>query len=267
MTTRRFVGSLWLGSVIIGLALLLGLSPQQRVMFFAIAVCLETGHTIAPIALAWSNAGFRQVMLQRKRKFVLLPILLIVAPMAIGIATALGWTTYQPGRYHSPHITDLTNPLPILAWIYIIWNLYHTGMQNFGVLRLWRTTSFPRYLDMAACLIATILAMSLSKLVQGDLVLAIAGAVAFNHWAVSLGLCGRVSGRPWLFMPAILLSGMIGFSWFVPTARGLLVPVVPMVLCARIGLSFAHFLYDRWVWKFSDPQVRSTIGRSLETAT
>jgi hypothetical protein len=31
----------------------------------------------------------------------------------------------------------------------------------------------------------------------------------------------------------------------------------------RIGLGFVHFLYDRWVYKLSDPQVRAIIGRDI----
>ena len=39
---------------------------------------------------------------------------------------------------HSKKITDLSNPFPILVWVYLIWNGYHFGMQNFGVLSLYQ---------------------------------------------------------------------------------------------------------------------------------
>lgn len=31
----------------------------------------------------------------------------------------------------------------------------------------------------------------------------------------------------------------------------------------RLGLGFVHFLYDRWIYKLSNPQVRATIGRDI----
>jgi hypothetical protein len=31
----------------------------------------------------------------------------------------------------------------------------------------------------------------------------------------------------------------------------------------RIGLGFVHFRHDRWIYKFSDPIVRGTIGKAL----
>jgi hypothetical protein len=58
--------------------------------------------------------------------------------LSIGIITSLGWSSYVPGPYHSKQITDLSNPFPILVWVYVIWNGYHFGMQNFGVLSLYR---------------------------------------------------------------------------------------------------------------------------------
>jgi hypothetical protein len=52
----------------------------------------------------------------------------------------------------------------------------------------------------------------------------------------------------------------MGFVRMIPTPAGNMIRVVPVVICARMGLGFVHFLYDRWIWKLSDPQVRATIG-------
>jgi hypothetical protein len=38
---------------------------------------------------------------------------------------------------------------------------------------------------------------------------------------------------------------------------------VPAVLSLRFGLSFAHFLYDRNIWKMSDPEIRAIIGTAF----
>ena len=35
------------------------------------------------------------------------------------------------------------------------------------------------------------------------------------------------------------------------------------VVGLRLGLGFVHFLYDRWIYKLSDPRVRATIGADL----
>ena len=35
-------------------------------------------------------------------------------------------------------VTDLSNPFPILVWVYMVWNAYDFGGQNFGVLPIYR---------------------------------------------------------------------------------------------------------------------------------
>jgi hypothetical protein len=107
-------------------------------MFFSVAVLLETGHALAPIALAWSHRGFRQITLERKAKYILLPVSVFIGSAAIGAATNLGLTSYQPGPHRMFEVTGLANPFPILVWGYMIWNAYHFGMQNFGVLSIYR---------------------------------------------------------------------------------------------------------------------------------
>ena len=46
---------------------------------------------------------------------------------------------------------------------------------------------------------------------------------------------------------------------FAPRQAGYL----PLFLSARFGLGFVHFLYDRWLYKFSDPEVGATIGQDI----
>jgi len=80
----------------------------------------------------------------------------------------------------------------------------------------------------------------------------------------------------------VLLLGGIGFIWSAPAwvwrAWGYSIPaqapdyalishVVPVVLSLRFGLSFAHFLYDRNIWKMSDPEVRAIIGPAFTPRT
>jgi hypothetical protein len=111
---------------------------QVLLSVFFLAVFLELGHSFSPIVLAWSHAGFRRMMLERKAKFILFPAAAFCACAAVGVATGLGLTSYQHLRGRMFVITNLTNPFPILVWFYMIWNAYHFGMQNFGVLSIYR---------------------------------------------------------------------------------------------------------------------------------
>ena len=96
--------------------------------------------------------------------------------------------------------------------------------------------------------------------------LAMVGVVSVNHWVVDIGLSCRVAKRGWVFVIGVLSVGAIGFVWMVPTSHGMMIRMIPAIVCARLGLGFVHFLYSRWVWQFSDPQVRATIGRDLFAA-
>jgi hypothetical protein len=107
-------------------------------LFFLLVPSLETGHALSPIAMAWGHSGFRRFILERKTKFVLLPLAVFLGSASVGAATSLGLTAYQPGPHRIFEVTGLTNPFPILVWIYMVWNAYHFGMQNFGVLSIYR---------------------------------------------------------------------------------------------------------------------------------
>jgi hypothetical protein len=50
-------------------------------------------------------------------------------------------------------------------------------------------------------------------------------------------------------------SGPAPLPWWIRAT----IPAVSL----RLGLGFVHFLYDRWLWQFSDPRVRATIGADL----
>jgi hypothetical protein len=265
-TMTRFVGWLWLMSGIpIGTALIF-LPPSARLFCFALFVLLETGHSLSPIVLAWTHRGFRrQLIYTQPGKFLMLPGLVFLAALSIGVATQSGLTSYRldvPGQLG--RITDLTNPLPLLAWFYSACNIYHFGMQNFGVLRLMGSKRH-RLVDMGLCLTVAFVTMGVvSHLVHDPWVFfLLTGMVSVNHWVVDIGLSSRVTRNGWVFIAGVISAGMIGFAWMVPTPNGMLVRMIPVIICARLGLGFVHFLYSRWVWKLSDPLVRATIGRDL----
>jgi hypothetical protein len=317
----------------IALALILS-GPSQRLAFFFLVVLMETGHTLSPIILAWTHAGFRRLMLDHKAKFVLLPLAVFVAAILIGGITSLGFTAYESGPHHLFQMTGWDNPLPVLVWVYLVWNAYHFGMQNYGVLSIYRRKQTlltaankivePKpeqnsggmrqcRIDLTFCLLMTCTAMAIAMpvwfmhwpglqsicivlsltatsgmawreiqkgmglprlifILTDGFALALVwwnplvgfAVYSVNHWLVAIGLSSHVSPfRPWVFAGAMFLIGSIGFLWLNPSQNGNILRAVPIVVCARVGLGFVHFLYDRWIWKFSNPAVRATIGNDL----
>jgi hypothetical protein len=99
---------------------------------------------------------------------------------------------------------------------------------------------------------------------------------AINHWLVAIGLSSHVyannRGRSAaVFVTGLIAAGMSVF-WLVygsgVNIQTLLDPqfVVHTTIIAislRYGFAFTHFLYDRWLWQLSNPEVRSTIGGDL----
>jgi hypothetical protein len=89
--------------------------------------------------------------------------------------------------------------------------------------------------------------------------------VAMNHWLVAIGLASHTQRRypPTLFALALMVAGMALFCFlFMDLRTGALYFTVTAV-GFRLGCGFVHFLYDRWLYKFSDAKVRATIGRDI----
>src|SRR5215468_5846221 len=280
-------------------------------MFFTFAVFLEVGHALSPIVFAWTHSGYRRLIFKYPRKYILLPGAFLLAAAAIGAATSLGWTSFvkpaQDLTGQNYAFTGIRNPFGLMVGIYWWWNVYHFGMQNFGVLSMCRTgrSVQPRRRMFSAgkwqmlrprpaailCIAITAFGMViLPKLVHSPELGVVFYSIFFvNHWLVAIGLPGHVEAaidrswpqlRAWGFMLGVLLLGGIGFVWSAPAwvwrAWGYSIPaqapdyalishVVPAVLSLRFGLSFVHFLYDRHVWKLSDPEVRAIIGPAFGT--
>ena len=106
---------------------------------FALGIILETGHLISSAVVAWSNAGFRRVMMADRFKYIALPVIIAALCIDIGAATAAGWTSYRGGLHSIYRITDWRNPLPILVWAFWLSVGWHFSTQNFGIVRLYRT--------------------------------------------------------------------------------------------------------------------------------
>lgn len=100
--------------------------------------------------------------------------------------------------------------------------------------------------------------------------------IAMNHWLVAIGLASHAYANhkgesPLPFALGLMTAGAIVFCLLfvnlvaLPT-RGFSVNVLHFTVTVvgfRLGLGFVHFLYDRWIYQLSNPQVRATIGRDV----
>jgi hypothetical protein len=234
---RSYAATLWLLSA--GLAALIFVAlPKSMLVYFVIAtVVIETSHQLSPIALAWSNDGFRKIMLVRPVQYMMVP--------ALAFALAI------------------TLPIWCVSPVSLTWNAYHYGMQNFGVLSFWKRPKH-RWLAIAACLLTMSVPMLLVAYLQlsWSWLFVVVAATSFNHWVVDIGLSWRASRQRWLFLGGILLVGLVGFVWYEPTSHGFHRRSDELLQVA-MAVGFVHFLYSRWVWNMSNPKVRATIGADL----
>jgi hypothetical protein len=334
---RPPTGNLWIRNpwwdsfwILSGLPLagaLLLLSPSIYLVL-AITILFEHAHFLSPMALAWTHSGFRALMLRRRMKFIGVPLAIIATTTTIGVLTSL----YVPDlnvdvglRVRVYGSADYDQPFVMLVVLYFLWNNFHFGMQNFGVLSIYRVKSGSgtRRKDMIYCLgvqfasaimayswvlgldrghmqtfyflaaAAGIVAMLLSETRWSPRVLfIIADGVALmffvesflwgfaiwsvNHWLVAIGLSGHVYGvqrgrSPAPFVAGLLAASVVVFMLIFGSGVNLktlfnpkfVVQTTMIVMSVRYGVAFTHFLYDRWLWQFSNPDVRATIGKDL----
>jgi hypothetical protein len=303
------------------------LSPTIYLVLASI-VLLEHAHFLSPMALAWSHTGFRQVMLRRHpTKYIGIPIALILGTTAIGVATSFSADLHVDIGLNVKvyNLVDYTQPFVIMVVSYWCWNAYHLGMQNFGVLSIYRTKSGSgsRRLDMTFCLfvqaaasflvfaphlglkydimrdlyvslaLSAVLVMMLRETRLSPRILFILTEAAglalvfwsglwgfaiwsINHWLVAIGLSSHVyannTGRSAIgFIAGLIAAGIIAFwlifgsgvdfhTLFDPRFT---VHATMVAMSIRYGLALIHFLYDRWLWQLSNPEVRAIIGSDL----
>ena len=129
--------------VLLGVGLVIGLHLPVYALLVVGVVVLQTGHSIAPVALAWSHPGFRQrVLLKRPIRFLIIPGCLLVG-LTLG-----GWFSgrYWPGALINP-VTWAYSPSRQMPWVmavvtvHSLWNWWHFGRQNFGVMSIYRRKS------------------------------------------------------------------------------------------------------------------------------
>jgi hypothetical protein len=245
---------------------------------------LNSAHLVTPLAVAWGSQPFRQIMAGHWGKFMLTPACIMLVALLSGVfadkvyeinPATLGVRVY--------HWSDYRQPLIIMLVVYFFWNAYHFGMQNFGILSLYRRgrrSRTQRRVDMWLCLgLTTILGMILlprflipfagmrgylSPWTLHQMSMFMLGFLVFNHSLAAIGISSHVLARrhglsPWLFAVLLLIVGAVVF-WLLFYAPGFTIHVTMTAVALRAGLGFVHFLYDRWVYKFADPEVRAVVG-------
>jgi hypothetical protein len=224
---------IWSG-VPIGIVLMLTCPGMVPALAVAVMV-LETAHIVSPTILAWSTPGLRAILLREWRAHVAAPLVIMA------------------GSFVAP-----------IAWVFPIywtWNIYHFGMQWFGVASLYGIGK-DRTLRGVACLGLTALGMGVLPLVWPDphLALLCTGIFSFNHWLVDIGLSSRVVRWHWGFIALVLAIGVV---WLLLRNGPLSAWLVPQILVVRMGLGICHFIDSARIWRLSDLQVRATIRGAL----
>jgi hypothetical protein len=218
-------------------------------------IVLDHAHLASPVAVAWGNQKFRRRMLERPDKFILLPALILV----VGVA-------------YSASAERHDRAFEWLVGLYLLWNCYHFGMQNFGLLALWgyRRAGF-------VCLCITMMAglPAIPGALPGVHLPVWAGLVllfglSFNHWIAAIWIAAKANQNFWLFVGAMLVIGFVGFFFKTVgcnnTACSTFMFSAPLLLGSRICLGFVHFLYDRWVWRSDSPVARQLYDASSRPA-
>lgn len=89
-----------------------------------------------------------------------------------------------------------------------------------------------------------------------------------NHWLTALGISShawanyRRQSSVW-FVLAMIAGGLVLYWLLFSRDPTLALHMTGWAIGLRLGLGLVHFLYDRWLYKFSDPAVRATIGKEI----
>jgi hypothetical protein len=242
-------GFWFLSGPAIGVALVLAGAGWMSTIL-PVYLALNSGHLLAPIALAWSNAELRQKMMLRRRKYIWLPVAIVAFGVAAGIF--VGKTFPVNHLTLSLRVTDgidYLRPLIALLPLYFAWNAYHFGMQNYGFMRLY-FPALDRSTAMQWAMFGSLFGLIIIPVVfrQDWVRLFCLGAVMFNHQIAALGISShawsRHRGRNPLWFAGTLIAVGSLLAWLILHAPEW---ILMTVVGTRITVGFVHFLYDRWV--------------------
>ncbi len=150
------------------IARMIGTHFADATIIAAAAILFQFAHALSPIMLAWSHRDHRRVVRARPIWYIWLPVALLIATAVIGymappdIVQSAGGVTVT-GNFFV--LGEYVHPFMLMVWVYLAWNAYHFGSQNFGVMSIYRVKlgGFPawqRRVDRSYCLSSMILAMA-----------------------------------------------------------------------------------------------------------
>jgi hypothetical protein len=96
--------------------------------------------------------------------------------------------------------------------------------------------------------------------------------IGLNHWLAAIGIAAHIDGnanhrQPLVFALVVIVVGFVLFAaLFVDPWKGLTISALHFTVMAvsfRLALGFIHFLYDRWIYRLGNLQVRAAIGHDL----
>ena len=204
-------------------------------MWILVVSILDGAHIVSPMVLAWSHTGLRQIVSREWVRHIVIPI----GVMIVVLVFPRTWVTG-----------------PLFAW-----NIFHYGMQHFGVASLCKLGK-DRELRALICVGGTALCMGVVPFVFPNYYfnMLLWSVFTLTHGLTDIGLSSRVARWHWGFVGLVL---MISISWFLLRNGPLSVRVVPHIIDVRNGIVLMHFIYSARIWKLSDPLVRAAIGRDL----
>jgi hypothetical protein len=210
-------------------------------VYLCVYMTLESAHLLCPILRAWLESGLRQIVLREWVRHLALPVGLMVGVLLV--------------------------PQFIVTTIYFVWNIWHFGMQNFGLASLLRRgadTPDGRIRRALFWVGLTALGMGLAYQFRDYFAVAALVTIGFNftHWITDIELSRRTSRWGWGFLAIVLLFGI---AWLLLRQGPLSVQAFPQIIRVRDGLGMWHFIYSSRVWKLSDPEVRAAIGAHRRT--
>lgn len=233
----------------LGLALAFGRVPTTLPIFLFVLLALNSGHLVAPIAMAWAHRGHREVMSAHKLKFIIIPVVIVALG---GVAGATVGKSFQVDpvllSVRGVEVSDYLRPLIVLLPIYFVWNAYHFSLQNYGILRLY----LPR-LDRAVTMQLAVFPTLFFGLIipmgfhQPQLAVFCFAIITINHQLAAIGLSSHVWAnhrrRSPLWFACAMLGAGSGTAWLILRTP---VAAIMTVVGLRVTAGFVHFLYDRW---------------------
>lgn len=227
MIRSRWWDAIWImNGPVIGLVLiLLSMFVSPKHITVVILGVFGMAHRISPMALAVAHPGLRKIVRAYPLRFIWLPLLII------SFCAAVGWFFPKHNLNGAPDISWQTftndfDPLFMIGIVYLMWNAWHFGMQNFGVLSIYRAKekSGHRKVDQLLCLGFIVIVTFLSTLFKLPPIPTLLPWVGTLRWVVvGLAAAGAFSFLlverrfSWRSTFAIIMAATpVAIMWWAP---------------------------------------------------